>query len=342
MTPAKIVDYRLNDMESTAVCRQTPGLPNIGNTCYFNALVQSVVALLKQNGIFSLKERPKEKNITLISLINLLLSNNPVNEELIQEAVLSACYQCKFEFGTPQDAEEFFRLSGLVDILEYNGLPCTFQSTKCFECSICKNATYDPSTKQSDLILPLNSSNTDGEEFVIPTLQKLISPKRFDEKRKCSKCGIVTPHESMSLYKDLPAVLAICLSRDIPIDVRPCKSSKQVTPIPQIKIETESYQLISVVAFFAKNRDNGHVVCYNIISDDAVMEIDDDKVKIESLNKMKPIMESNGYIFFLSRIKSNSISSHSLNARQGLSLRLIIIVVVRLCELRAQISKHSR
>ena len=335
-------DYRLNNIERTAVCRQTPGLPNIGNTCYFNASVQSVVALLKQNGIFSLKERAVEKNVPLITLINHLLSNNPVNEELIREAVLSACYQCNFEFGTPQDAEEFFRLSGVVDVLENNGLSCTFQSTKYFECSICKSATYEPSTKQSVLILPLYSSNTDGEEFVITALQKLISPKGFNKKRKCSKCGMITSHKSMSLYKDLPAVLAICLSRDIPIDVRPCKASKQVTPIPQIKIETESYQLISVVAFFAKNRDNGHVVCYNIINDDAVMKIDDDEVKIESLNKVKPIIESNGYIYFLSQIKSNSISSHSSNVRQGLSLRLIIIVVVRLCVLRAQTSRHAR
>ena len=275
-------------------------------------------------------------------MINRLLSNNPVNEELIQEAVLSACYQCNFKFGTPQDAEEFFRMSGLVDILEENGLPGTFQSTKYFECNICKNVTNDPSTKQSNLTLPLYSCNTDGEKFVITALQKLISPKGFNEERKCLKCGIITPHKSMSLYKDLPAVLVICLSRDIPLDVRPCTANKQVTPIPQIKIEAESYQLISVVAFSAKNRDNGHVVCYNIINDDAVMEIDDDEVKIESLDKLKPIIESNGYICFLSRIKSNSISSHSSNFQQGLSLRLIIIVVVRLCGLRAQISRHAR
>ena len=179
------MDYRLNNIESTAVGRQTPGLPNIGNTCYFNAPVQSVVALLKQNGIFSLEKRAEEKNVPLIFLINHLLSNNPVNEKLIREADLSACYQCNFGFGTPQDAEEFFRKSGLVNILEDNSLPCTFQSTMYFRCRICENTTNDTSTKQRDLILPLYSCNADGKEFVITALQKLISPKDFNVKRKC-------------------------------------------------------------------------------------------------------------------------------------------------------------
>ena len=157
---------------------------------------------------------------------------------------------------------------------------------------------------------------------------------------------MITLHKRILRFKNPPKVLAICLSRNIPANIGPRKSDKLVTPLQQIKIEDERNiemfcQLKSVVAFFANTRDYGHVVCYNIISDDAVMEIDDDEVKIELLDQVKPIIGCNGYILFFSRTNSFPISSHSSNVRQGLSLRLIITLVVKLCLLRAQTSRRG-
>ena len=117
------VDLLVNKIAKLSVLSQTYGLPNLGNTCWFNAAIQAIAFVLKQakshinnNSKF---ESPKTSGV-LGTLFEQLLFYKPVGENLLKEAIILACNLCKFEFGTQNDPEEFYRLSELNDVLEAN------------------------------------------------------------------------------------------------------------------------------------------------------------------------------------------------------------------------------
>ena len=73
------------------------GLANIGNTCWYNSVKQAVTAVLK---ICSQKIDNPNLNadmMILANIINSLLKHEPVDDKILQNAVVSVCNFCKFE-----------------------------------------------------------------------------------------------------------------------------------------------------------------------------------------------------------------------------------------------------
>ena len=112
----------------SSVFSQTHGLPNLGNSCWFNATIQAIAYVLKTakfdaNSTSELQS--PNANSVLGILLEKLLFNWPVSENLPKEVITLACKQCRFEFGTQNDPEEFYRLSKLNRVLEANHVSCT-------------------------------------------------------------------------------------------------------------------------------------------------------------------------------------------------------------------------
>ena len=119
-------DHWLVKIENSATCWQAPRLPNLGNSCWFNASIQATATVIKQANRFStnfsdetttIKSNESNDNNHLISLLLQLLSKKTVNRNVLEKALKFACEQCSFTYGTQQNPAEVFRRSSLISAL---------------------------------------------------------------------------------------------------------------------------------------------------------------------------------------------------------------------------------
>ena len=89
-------DHRLVEIENSAKCWQAPRLPNLGNSCWFNATIQATAAVIKQANRFptdfsdettTIKSNESNDNNHLISLLLQLLSKKTVNKNVLEKAL---------------------------------------------------------------------------------------------------------------------------------------------------------------------------------------------------------------------------------------------------------------
>ena len=81
-------DHRLVEIEDSAICWQAPRLPNLENSCWFNATIQANAAVIKQANRFLTDfsdERTtiKSNKSHLSSLLLQLLSKKTVNNSSV-------------------------------------------------------------------------------------------------------------------------------------------------------------------------------------------------------------------------------------------------------------------
>ena len=128
---------------------------------------------------------------------------------VLQNAVVSVCNFCKFEFGKEQDPEEFFALSSLTDLLSINGLSCISQLQVDIQCTSCYNVAHESATEQSDISVPVSQTVERGND-----LQEYINAHFSKEESKvCKKCNRQTKHVSRTQFHKLPNLLVIRLDR---------------------------------------------------------------------------------------------------------------------------------
>ena len=115
------------------------GLTNIGDTCWFNSVIQAVTAVLQNSSQKIDNPNLNADMMILANIINTLLKHEPVDDKILLNAVVGVCNFCKFEFGKEQDPEEFFALSSLTDLLSVNGSSCISQLQVDIQCTSCND-----------------------------------------------------------------------------------------------------------------------------------------------------------------------------------------------------------
>ena len=98
----------------------------------------------------------------LANIINSLLKHEPVDDHILQKAVVSVCNFCKFEFGKEQGPEEFFALSSLTDLLSVNGLSRISQLQVDIQCTSCNDVAHESATEQTDIFVPISQTVEQG------------------------------------------------------------------------------------------------------------------------------------------------------------------------------------
>ena len=209
---SKLVDVLVNEIAISLNSNKTFGIPNLGNTCWFNAIMQSMAGVLR-NANKSLSDltlnKPLLVNDTLFACLVEIFSGKIENENLLKEAVQSACNICDFKQGFQNDPEEFYRLANLRSIFCCCGLSCSVQFQSCYRCSSCNSISNDSlSDGQFDLVLPMHNFVANGD-----TLQKLLDTYIHRvEVRHCKFCDLSLQHSSRKVFQDLPQVLVLCQS----------------------------------------------------------------------------------------------------------------------------------
>ena len=155
------VDSLVNKIAKFSVLSQTYGLPNLGNTCWFYAAIQAIVHELKEAKLDTNSswefQSPKTNSLIGVLLEKLLL-HKPVSENLLKEAITLACNQCKFDFCTQNDPEEFYRLLKLNHVLEANHVSSTMRTQTSYRCKSCDLITTNNVVEQQNIILPVKNS----------------------------------------------------------------------------------------------------------------------------------------------------------------------------------------
>ena len=323
------VDFLVNEIAKSSVFSQTLGLPNFGNSCWFNAVIQAIAYVLKTakfDANSTSEFQSPNTNSGLGILLEKLLFNRPVSENLLKEAITLACNQCKFEFGTQNDPEEFYRLSELNHVLEANHVSCTVRTQTSYRCKSCDLITTNNVTEQQDIILPAKNS--------IDTLQEILDSHCSNVAiKKCTYCDLKISHTSRTIFKELPQVLVVCLSRVSLNNGTITKATNTVSPFQDIVIEDtlsncrNTYKLISAVVHMGTSHDNGHYICYNVIDVRSVLMVNDKNISTETFSTIKHTVDTNGYLFFYIKtaqvLMPNPNSSDSDRDNSGKRIRYL-------------------
>ena len=293
---SSLVDHRLNYIA-------THKLLNLGNTCWFNVIVQAVFALIINQGNRSKNFGRKtiatfENNNCLHNFVMDLVRNKKLTKSRLEEAVKFACSQCNFAYGEQQDAAEFYRLSSLTELLKNNGLSCSFQSKTLYKCGICGSQSHQEPKDNIELKLSLCDSIGNDSTMQL-VLDKYL---HREEDWKCDSCSEQTHHSVTVMFQYLPDVLPINLCQ-YRLDRQ---NTKRISQFSHIRVEDENknehiYKLTFAIVHRRDQWGGGHVVGCNIINKSLAIIVDDDNVERNLLEQANPIIETYGYLFFYTK-----------------------------------------
>ena len=283
------------------------GLPNLGNTCWFNATVQAIVTVIKKVNSAEIKSSAHLNDDELQSFLVQIVNSKLNVEAYLQKTILSVCKKCKFQYGAQQDAEEFYRLSNLTNILRSFETPSVLKWQMSYRCKNCNAISSDEIEEHPDLILPLETHSTGNSLKDI--FDNFCDGK---ETKRCSNCSVTGLHSTKVLFQNAPRVLVICLGRIIH-DVFIYKSSKAVSPPSTILTNAQNstyntYQLTSMLIHLGSRYDSGHYVTYNIISKDVIQVVDDKKSYFQQYDEAESVIEKNSYLFFYVKTATSNIA----------------------------------
>ena len=186
------------------------GLPNLGNTCWFNATVQAIVTVIKKVNSAEIKCGAHLNDDELQSFLVQIVNGKLNVEAYLQKTILSVCKKCKFQYGAQQDAEEFYRLSNLTNILRSFETPSVLKWQISYRCKNCNAIISDDMEEHPDFILPLEAHSTGNSLKDI--FDNFCDGK---ETKRCSNCSVTGLHSTKVLFQNAPRVLVICLGRII-------------------------------------------------------------------------------------------------------------------------------
>ena len=233
-------------LRESAVC----GYPNIGNTCWFDSTIRSIVAVSRKISPAETKKSNEQlRESDLKSFVIGLINGNIDYERALKKAILCVCKTCKFQFGNQQDPEEFYSQSSLTSILESIGISCALKCQTAYRCQSCNAISHDQLLEQTDVILPVSAQSSSCS-----SLQDIISKfcDGIDLSRKCKECALTGIHTSKVVFQRLPSLLVICLGRVIHGHVI-LKSSSAISPLFTLTLNNaqnytcSTYHLTSVL-----------------------------------------------------------------------------------------------
>jgi len=121
----------------------------------------------------------------------------------------------------------------------------------------------------------------------------------------------------------------LCIGRVTHLNESVIKSNKLLQPFPLLMVEDNKhsfenyYKLNSAICHLGNGHNSGHYICYNILSENFALEIDDDKTDLKSLDEVKTTIESNGYLFFYSRSSASAVEFSSCSDDEEKKMRLL-------------------
>ena len=157
----------------------TFGLNNIGNTCYFNSLVQSLLSLPIFNQ-FSISK--KHDNLITNAYSKILEQTTRDVGELLRALMHLRSGKTNLHFGAQEDANE-----GLVMLLDEIGMDVEHLFNVRYAVSLfCTNCNYD-----SEVVV----ETAKCEVFIdyygdVPLKDYIMSHQNIPEDYKCEKCGM--------------------------------------------------------------------------------------------------------------------------------------------------------
>ena len=111
-------------------------LHNIGNTCWFNSVIQAISCISKKKDeIFETITNSCAKKYQDVSdLLLSIVQRRNISEEKMASIIHSVCDHCHFTFGQQNDPEEFFVLWKLPKYLSELDFPCEIKWKMSYQC----------------------------------------------------------------------------------------------------------------------------------------------------------------------------------------------------------------
>ena len=221
-------DWDFNMIKSDGKEFETPeppfstGLRNLGNTCYFNSIIQLLSHIPEFVNDFLPKEVAENKwsepSVQFHRLFKAMKNGKrkSVSPRILRSVVCAGNPQ--FMSGRQQDAVEFF--SYLYNFIKVHFpksslLKSEFDSVQIIQCPECNNTSTIPLKDQPFLILTPPYNLSDEELTInIEELLKINLIHEIDDK-KCDKCNHLGTL-SLQQFKNFPDYLFIAVNLDAP------------------------------------------------------------------------------------------------------------------------------
>eukprot|EP00501_MAST-03F_sp_TOSAG23-6_P001789 GSMAST32.ASY1.ANO1.1867.1 assembled CDS len=315
------------------------GLHNLGNSCYMNATLQSLIYCppLAKYLLQRCHSRQRKKNIDKDSRRTVGLNGNPFkpfSPTMIHKKLRLIGRQ--FRRGRQEDAHEFLRL--LVDALQKSCLikfglspniinrvsETTFvfgnfggytrSQIKCQKCNFCSN-TYDPFM---DLSLELPR----GVSSISDALQMFTQTETLDYNNmyKCSRCKKLSRAKKKISIHQSPQILMLHLKRFRRQIAYPetLNMNKYISDSSNtIHNHSNNYELYSVLVHSGDSLSCGHYYSLNKTTSGIWFCMDDSSVSQVGIKEV--LNQSGAYILFYRRISPRVVLSSKSHVKSAKS-----------------------